>query len=315
MNAESTDRIITKIKREFGDEILNILNDPLTIELMLNSDGKLWIEKFGQSMYCYGDFSDAKAKSIISSVATLLDTVVNADNPILECELPIDGSRFEALLPPIVASPTFSIRKKATRIFTLDDYVSSNILTPKQKNHIFDAITARKNILVVGGTGTGKTTLSNAVIHGIANITPEHRIIIIEDTAELQCSTLNKVILRATNKVSMLQLLKATMRLRPDRIIVGETRGKEALDLLKAWNTGHPGGLATVHANSAKGGLTRIEQLISEVSSASMPELIAEAVNIIVFINKTNNGRKVEEIVEVVGYDKQRQEYLLNQII
>jgi len=315
MNNEATDRIITKIKREFGDEILNILNDPLTIELMLNSDGKLWIEKFGQNMYCHGDFSEAKAKSIITSVATLLDTVVNAENPILECELPVDGSRFEALLPPVVTSPTFTIRKKATKIFTLDDYVTSNILTPKQKTLIVNAITTRKNILVVGGTGTGKTTLSNAVIHGIANITPEHRIIIIEDTAELQCSTPNKVILRATNKVSMLQLLKATMRLRPDRIIVGETRGKEALDLLKAWNTGHPGGLATVHANSAKGGLTRIEQLISEVSSASMSELIAEAVNIIVFINKTNNGRKVEEIVEVRGYDKQRQEYLLNQII
>lgn len=315
MNIESNERIITKIKREFGDEILNILNDPLTIELMLNPDGKLWVEKLGQEAYCYGNFSDAKAKSIITSVATLLETVINAENPILECELPLDGSRFEALLPPIVISPTFTIRKKASKIFTLDDYINAKTITPKQSEVIIEAIKSRKNILVVGGTSTGKTTLSNAIINGIANITPDHRIIIIEDTAELQCSSKNKVILRATSKVSMLVLLKATMRLRPDRIIVGETRGKEALDLLKAWNTGHPGGLATVHANSAKGGLIRLEQLISEVSHANMSELIAEAVNVIIFIKKTNSGRKVEEIIEVVGFDKQKSEYLINQVL
>lgn len=315
MNLEATERIITKIKREFGDEILNILNDPLTIELMLNSDGKLWVEKLGQEMYCHGDFSEAKAKSIITSVATLLETTTNAENPILECELPLDGSRFEALLPPVVATPTFTIRKKASKIFTLDDYVNVGIITSNQKEIIVNAINARKNILVVGGTSTGKTTLSNAIIDGIAKNTPDHRIVIIEDTAELQCSSKNKVILRSTSKVSMLVLLKATMRLRPDRIIVGETRGKEALDLLKAWNTGHPGGIATVHANSAKGGLTRLEQLISEASHTSMAELIAEAINLIIFIKKTSSGRKVEEIVEVVGFDKQRAEYLINQVL
>lgn len=314
MNIEATDRIITKIKREFGDEILTILNDPLTIEIMLNPDGKLWVEKLGQDAYCFGDFLEAKAKSIITSVATLLDTVANTDNPILECELPLDGSRFEALLPPVVSSPTFTIRKKASKVFTLDDYVNAGTITAKQNEVIIEAIESRKNILVVGGTGTGKTTLSNAVLDGIAKISPDHRLVIIEDTAELQCNSKNKVFLRSTRNVSMLTLLKATMRLRPDRIIVGETRGKEALDLLKAWNTGHPGGIATVHANSAKGGLTRLEQLISEVSSTSMAELIAEAVNLIIFIKKTNNGRKVEEIAEVKGFDKVNLEYLINQV-
>lgn len=315
MNIEATDRVITKIKREFGDEILTILNDPLTIEIMLNPDGKLWVEKLGQDAYCFGDFLEAKAKSIITSVATLLDTVVNTDNPILECELPLDGSRFEALLPPVVSSPTFTIRKKASKVFTLDDYVNAGTITPRQNEVIIEAIGSRKNILVVGGTGTGKTTLSNAVLDGIAKISPDHRLVIIEDTAELQCNSKNKVFLRSTRNVSMLTLLKATMRLRPDRIIVGETRGKEALDLLKAWNTGHPGGIATVHANSAKGGLTRLEQLISEVSSTSMAELIAEAVNLIIFIKKTNNGRKVEEIAEVKGFDKVNLEYLINQVL
>lgn len=295
-------RVIEKIKRELGD-ILAYLEDRETIELMLNSDGKLWVEKLGKEMQCLGDFPEAKAKSIITAVSSLLDTTANSDNPILECELPLDGSRFEALLPPVVAKPTFTIRKKAVKIFTLDDYVASRILTLKQKETLTQAIEQRQNILVVGGTGSGKTTFSNAIIDGISKITPEHRIVIIEDTAELQCASENKVILRATDRVDMLRLLKATMRLRPDRIIVGETRGKEALDLLKAWNTGHPGGIATIHANSAYGGLTRMEQLISEATSAKMSKLIAEAVNLIVFISKTKEGRKIREIIRVIDFD------------
>ncbi|WP_291950054.1 P-type conjugative transfer ATPase TrbB [Campylobacter sp.] len=299
---------MTIIKREFGD-ILSYLEDKDTIELMLNSNGNLWLEKLGQDMKCLGSFSEAKAKSIITAVSSLLDTTINSDNPILECELPLDGSRFEALLPPIVAKPTFTIRKKAIKIFTLDDYVDSNILTPNQKQILIKAIKDRQNILIVGGTGSGKTTFSNAIIDGISKITPIHRIVIIEDTAELQCASKNKVILRATEHVDMLRLLKATMRLRPDRIIVGETRGKEALDLLKAWNTGHPGGIATIHANSAKGGLTRMEQLISEATSAKMSKLIAEAVNLIVFISKTKEGRKIQEIIKVEDY--RNDEYII----
>ena len=311
MNAEFQDRIIVKIKRELGDEILNFLYDDETIEIMLNSDSNLWVEKLRQNMQCLGKFSESKAKSIIGSVASFLDTTVNVDNPILECELPVDGSRFEALIPPVVATPTFTIRKKAIKIFTLDDYIKSEILTPKQKQIIEKAILERENILIVGGTGSGKTTFANAIIAGITRLTPEHRIIIIEDTAELQCASKNKVVLRTSDKADMLRLLKATMRLRPDRIIVGETRGKEALDLLKAWNTGHPGGIATVHANSAYGGLTRLEQLISEVSTTNMSELIAEAVNLVVFIKKTNNGRK---IIKISGFNNENKKYIFNQI-
>ncbi|OCS39193.1 conjugal transfer protein TrbB [Campylobacter fetus subsp. venerealis cfvi92/203] len=314
MNTEFQERIITKIRREFGDEIINILNDDKTIELMLNSDGKLWVEKLGSDMECWGNFPESKAKSIINSVASFLDTTANSDNPILECELPIDGSRFEALLPPVVSTPTFTIRKKAIKIFTLEDYQNSNILSQNQKNIIENAITTRQNILVVGGTGSGKTTFCNAIIDGMSRLTPDNRIIIIEDTAELQCSSRNKVILRSTDKVSMLRLLKATMRLRPDRIVVGETRGKEALDLLKAWNTGHPGGIATIHANSAYGGLTRLEQLISEATSAPMSELISEAVNLVVFIQKIKGGRKIQEIMQVKGFDKSKNQYITQQI-
>lgn len=189
LNEEYQDRIIIKIKREFGNELLQILNDPQTIEIMLNSDGKLWVEKLGADMECIGDFSEAKARSIITSVSSLLDTEVNIANPILECELPLDGSRFEALLPPVVAKPTFTIRKKAIKIFTLDEYVDSQIMTPRQKETISTAVKTRKNILVVGGTGSGKTTFSNAIIDEISKLTPAHRIVIIEDTAELQCAS------------------------------------------------------------------------------------------------------------------------------
>ncbi|HDX8141761.1 TPA: Flp pilus assembly complex ATPase component TadA [Campylobacter fetus subsp. venerealis] len=185
---EFQERIITKIRREFGNEILDIFNDDKTIEIMLNSDAKLWIEKLDSDMECWGKFPESKAKSIISSVASFLDTTANADNPILECEFPLDGSRFEALLPPIVSMPTFTIRKKAIKIFTLEDYLSNNILTENQKNLIENAIIDRRNILVVGGTGSGKTTFCNAIIDGMSKLTPEHRIIIIEDTAELQCA-------------------------------------------------------------------------------------------------------------------------------
>ncbi len=188
------------------------------------------------------------------------------------------------------------------------------MLTLEHYNILKNAIKDRKNILIVGGTGSGKTTFTNAILDSIVKTHPNHRLIIIEDTAEIQCVAKNKVILRATDKVSILRLLKATMRLRPDRIIIGEVRGKEALDLLKAWNTGHPGGVATVHANSAKGGLIRMEQLISEATTANMKELIAEAIDIVVYIEKTPKNRKIKEVIEVKSFDFNSNDYLIKSL-
>lgn len=310
---ESKLRIIEKIKRELGKEINDALNDDTVIEIMLNSDGSLWIERFGEEMTCIGTLSFSAAKSLIGTIASYLDTSITVEHPILECELPIDGSRFEALIPPVVAHPTFTIRKKAKKIFTLEDYVSNGILTPHQKEGLEEHIKHRKNILVVGGTGSGKTTFTNAIIDSIVKIDAAHRIVIIEDTAEIQCSAKNCVILRATADTNMLKLLKATMRLRPDRILVGEVRGKEALDLLKAWNTGHPGGVATVHANGALAGLVRMEQLVAEGTSANMQDLLGEAINVIVYIEKiaAAPGRKIKEIIEVEGYEPSSQSYII----
>lgn len=311
-------RLIEKIKRELGPVALAALEDPEVIEIMLNSDGSLWIEKHGEAMEQVSTIGESNAKALLGTIASYLDTTITADKPIIECELPIDGSRFEGLMPPVVSKPTFTIRKKAVKVFTLEDYLENKIITKEQLKIIQkaiynedDPIHKKKNILIVGGTGSGKTTLTNAIIDGMVKATPDDRIVIIEDTAEIQCLAKNNVILRSVEKVSMLSLLKATMRLRPDRILVGEVRGKEALDLIKSWNTGHSGGVATVHANSARAGLVRMEQLIAEATASPMQTLIAEAVNVVIFITKLAKGRIVKEIIEIKGFDPIKQDYII----
>lgn len=304
VTSEHDRRIKEKLKRELGPLICGLLEDTRVIEIMLNPDGSLWVERLGESMEKVGIMSAPQAESLMGTVASTLRTQITAQNPILECELPIDGSRFEALIPPVVAGPTFTIRKKAVQIFTLDNYVASGIMTVEQCNAIKQAVHDRLNILVVGGTGTGKTTLTNAIIQFMSEAFPHDRIAIIEDTGELQCSAENAVTMRAVDHVDMTRLLKATMRLRPDRILVGEVRDGAALALLKAWNTGHPGGAATVHANGADAGLIRIEQLVAEATQAPMQALIAEAVNLIISIEKVPHvGRRIKEVVKVVGFD------------
>lgn len=299
---EKQHRLLRKLRGELGPQILQALDDTSVVEIMLNSDGQLWIERHGQGMQHIGSMSALNAESLMGTIADALHTVVTRESPILEGELPLDGSRFEGLLPPLVSHPTFAIRKKASVVFTLPEYVEQGVITPSQLQSIQTAILKRSNILVVGGTGSGKTTLTNAIIDGIATSCPDDRLVVIEDTAEIQCNTKNKVMLHTSVNVDMLRLLRATMRLRPDRIVVGEIRGGEALALLKAWNTGHPGGVATVHANNALAGLVRVEQLIAEANSAtSMKNHIAEAVDLIIAIEKTKTGRRVTEILEVHG--------------
>lgn len=296
-NNELENRLHRKIIRELGKDVVSALEDDNVIEIMLNSDGKLWVDRLGRGMSCIGEMSSVNAIALLGTIADSLDTVVNKDFPILEGELPVDGSRFEGLIPPVVAKPTFTIRKKALMVFSLDDYVAQGIMLEEQKKLIQQAILEKRNILVVGGTGSGKTTLTNAIIKEMVSLTPEDRLVIMEDTAEIQCEAENAVILHTSINVSMQSLLKATMRLRPDRIIVGEVRGAEALALLKAWNTGHPGGIATLHANSADGGLVRLEQLIAEANVvADMKALINEAVDLVIFIEKSGGRRVISEI-------------------
>lgn len=296
-------RQMEALRRNVGVDVMRLLEDPGVVEVMLNPDGGLWVEAMGKGMHQVSTMDPVRSLSIINSVAALLGTVVTVDQPILECELPIDGSRFEALVPPLVHQPIFTIRKKALLVFSLDDYVTKGIMTVQQKETVEEAVANRENILVAGGTGTGKTTFANAVLHATSNITPEHRIVVIEDTLELQCAAPNTVFLRTSENTDMTRLLRATMRLRPDRIVVGEVRDGAALALLKAWNTGHPGGVGTVHANSAEAALVRIGQLIQEAGVPAQPELIAEAVNVVVSIKRTVDGRVVDQIARVAGFE------------
>ncbi|MGA2693181.1 MAG: P-type conjugative transfer ATPase TrbB [Opitutaceae bacterium] len=305
-STEKQERVREKLLRELGPNIRAALADPRVIEVVLNPDGKLWVERLGEEMQTVGDMAASNAESLMATIASSLSTTITRERPVLEGELPTDGSRFEGMIPPVVVRPSFAIRKKASRVFSLEEYVGNGIMTEAQRLAIVEAVKSRRNILVVGGTGTGKTTLLNAIILVISEVSPEHRVVIIEDTVELQCSSKNVVQLRTSDTVTMQGLLRVTMRLRPDRILVGEVRGAEALALLKAWNTGHPGGLATVHANDASAGLLRIKQLVEEGlrGGKADPEVIAEAVVLVVVIKKTSvaPGRRVTEMVRVLGY-------------
>ncbi|MDD5406954.1 MAG: P-type conjugative transfer ATPase TrbB [Sulfurovaceae bacterium] len=313
MLTDTQKRLHTKLRNELGREVVAALEDNDVIEIMLNSDNTMWIDKLSSGMEKIEKHS-CSAQIAIHTIASYLDTNITIENPILECELPLDGSRFEALVPPVVSHPSFTIRKKAKKIFTLDDYVKNKIITPQQKGVIEAAIQQHKNILIAGGTGSGKTTLTNAIIDSISTITPTDRMVIIEDTAEIQCQSENNVIFRATEFAPMVRLLKATMRYRPDRILVGEVRGGEALTLLKSWNTGHPGGVATVHANNAYAALVRLEQLVAEGTIADSRTVIAEAIDIVIFIEKTQQGRKVTDLLEVERYDFQKNKYITRSI-
>ena len=305
-SAEKQERVREKLLRELGPNIRGALADPRVIEVVLNPDGNLWVERLGEEMQVVGTMASSNAESLMATIASSLSTTITRERPVLEGELPTDGSRFEGMIPPVVVRPSFAIRKKASQVFSLAEYVRNGIMTEAQRLGVIEAVKSRWNILVVGGTGTGKTTLLNAIILVISEVSPEHRVVIIEDTVELQCSSKNVVQLRTSDTVTMQGLLRVTMRLRPDRILVGEVRGAEALALLKAWNTGHPGGLATVHANDASSGLLRIKQLIEEglQGGKADPEVIAEAVGLVVVIKKTSAapGRRISEMVRVLGY-------------
>ena len=302
-----TARLSEKLRRELGPVVLKALADPDVIEIILNPDGRIWVESHTAGMsQTDASMAPTQAENLIGTVAAALNAVANPQNPIIEGELPLTGSRFEGLLPPITPSPCFVIRKRASVLYTLDHYVKDNIVTRAQAIALRDAIAKRRNIVIAGGTGSGKTTLVNALIHEMVSLGDQaERFVIIEDTLELQCAARNALQLHTTDAADMTRLVRATMRLRPDRIIIGEVRGKEALALLKAWNTGHPGGITTLHANSASAALLRLLSLVEEAGVPAQPQLIAEAVNLLAFMERTSiTGRRLTELVHVEGYSQ-----------
>lgn len=305
--ALSTERRRAMLRSAMGPTISAALADASVVEIMVNPDGRLWLDRLGEGRIETGTIYDpAQVERIIRLVASHARGEVHASAPIVSAELPPHGEgageRFEGVLPPVALAPCFAIRKPAARIHTLVDYVADRIMSLPVADCLRRAVADRKNILVVGGTSSGKTTLANALLAEMAEA--EERVVLIEDTRELQCAVADVVALRTrAGSVTMADLVRSTLRLRPDRIIVGEVRGREALDMLKAWNTGHPGGIATVHANSALAALYRLEQLVQESVAVVPRRLIAEAIDIVVFISGRGRARRVDSILRVDGLD------------
>jgi len=298
------------LRTAFGSTIAAALADPAVIEVMVNPDGKLWIERASVGREDTGEhIASTEAERIIRLVAAHVRREVTDKAPIVSAELPETGERFEGVMPPVSPAPCFAVRKPADVLYRLGDYVGARIMSPRQAEALATAVRERCNILVVGGTSSGKTTLVNALLAEIADL--GERVVILEDTRELKCAAADCVSLRTKPGVATLaDLVRSTLRLRPDRIIVGEVRGPEALDMLKAWNTGHPGGITTVHANSAQAGLYRLEQLVQEAVITVPRELIVQAIDIIVYLEGRGLNRRVETVLELNNLDEDG-DYLL----
>ena len=337
MAVDRDTRIAEKVSRELGPAVLDLMVDERTEDVMRNPDGSLWAYRVGEGFVLVGEMSEEQAYSAVGTIASSRETVINHEHPILETELPLNGARFEALVPPVVRSPAFAIRMRPRRIFTLDDYETAGIITQKDdprnltarpknefvksvqglchKKVIERAVRNRMNILSVGATGAGKTTFANAVLDAVARVSPNDRVVIVEDTIELQCRVRNCVELRAGGNVSLNDCVRACLRLRPTRIVIGEVRGPEALELLKSWSTGHPGGVATIHAKSAGAGVAQFENLVAEATRAPKQTAIADTIQLVIFIDLDANipaGRKVREVAVVTGYQDGR--YVLEQV-
>jgi len=299
------------LRTALGPSIATWLEDPAVIEVMLNPDGRLWVDRLGHGISDTGELlTAADGERIVRLVAHHVGVEVHARSPRVSAELPEGGERFEGLLPPVVAAPAFAIRKPAVAVFTLGDYVAAGIMSGAQAETLREGVASRANILVAGGTGSGKTTLVNALLAEVA--TTGDRIVLIEDTRELQCAAPNLVAMRTKDGVvSLSDLVRSSLRLRPDRIPIGEVRGAEALDLLKAWGTGHPGGVGTIHAGTALGALRRMEQLIQEAVVTVPRALLAETIDLIAVLVRDGTGRRLAELARVEGIDPATGDYRL----
>jgi type IV secretion system protein VirB11 len=289
------------LRTALGPAIAAWLENPAIVEVMLNPDGRLWVDRLGGGLSDTGEtLSPADGERIVRLVAHHIGVEVHSRSPRVSAELPETGERFEGLVPPVVAAPAFAIRKPAVAVFTLDDYAQAGIMTRLQAAALHKAVADRRNILIAGGTSTGKTTLTNALLAEVAKTSD--RVVLIEDTRELQCAAPNLVALRTKDGVASLSdLVRSALRLRPDRIPIGEVRGAEALDLLKAWGTGHPGGVGTIHAGSGLGALRRLEQLIQEAVLTVPRALIAETIDVVAVLSGRGSERRLAELTHVDG--------------
>lgn len=305
-------RIKDDLLDAMGDTVRRWLSEDDVTDIILNppllgeADGRLWVTRLGREAEPVGFMTAEQATRFINVVAGSLNKEATINSPSVEGHLITDGSRIDGSVPPICEAPFFSIRKPASRIIPLSDYVARGQMTERQKGIIEAAVLKRTNILIVGGTGAGKTTLLNALIDTIVKLCPNHRFFIIEETVEIQCAAKNQVSTRTSHNIEIRDLVKKSLRNKPDRIVIGEARGKEMLDILIAWNTGHPGGAATIHSDIVDpvSALERVEDLMLIATNNPMSRMVARAINMIVCMGIDEEGsRRVTQIVSVKGHD------------
>ena len=301
---EQRERLLEKLTREIRGPIHKALLSKDVIEIVCNADGTVWQLGRKDGWEEIDALSPARADSILSTVAALTDNIVNPRSPQLQCAFPLDGSRFQGLTPPAVPASIFDIRKHSPHIFSIEEYVQDRIITSEQAAIIKQAVMARKNILISGGTCSGKTTLTKTIVE-LAHQTgqPGERFVIIEDTRELHCNAKNIVHVHAFTRELLSRFTQVAMRLRPDRVIVGEVRGREAYDLMYLLNSGHPGSFTTIHANNCRLALHKFLMLARESGEDVHPQRIVECFDIVISIRRTDRGLRVEEITKVVGHD------------
>ena len=317
-NEEVKERRLKVLEMSLGTSVMHYMHDDNVTEVIVNPDGKLWVDTFDKGFQNTGIVLDGEeTKRVIYAVADLSGQVIDLkEDPSLQADIPesrlFANCRFQAELPNIVEAPSFNIRKHSKQVFTLENYVKQGTMSKKQCEVIMEAIHAKKNIIAAGGTASGKTTLLNAILAEISKL--DERVITIEDTKELKCTAQNKVALTTTDTVDMENLLRKTLRLSPNRIVVGEVRGKEALILMDAWSTGHRGGCSTVHSDSAADTLFRLEDLVSRVSLSTQQAGIARAIDVIVYIARRATSRKAEEVLAIDGWDREKGEYITHRL-
>jgi P-type conjugative transfer ATPase TrbB len=305
----SRDHVGEMLVRYLGPAITSAFTNDDVTEIYVNpQDTAIRVDTRSRGRIATGDtIATHRVEMFLNAVATNLGLTLTVDNPCLEAELPATvfrGSRLQGFIPPVTAGPAFTIRKPPVTVYSLDDYVAAKILTVPQCAVLREAVAKHRNVLIAGGTNSGKTTFANAVLKEIADQFPQERLVILEDTVELRCATRDYVALRTNPRMSLADLVRSALRTSPNRVIVGEVRGPEALDLLDVWATGHPGGVATLHASSAEGALLRLDRLAQRANVPPQADLIAETVHLVVVLEGGNSGRRVSDLVQVDGIDR-----------
>lgn len=310
-------RTINSIKDALGSQFFTYLEEDDVTEIMRNPNGTLWVERVGQGMQRVGTITDAATNNVIKLVSSLLEKETKKDSPLLEGEFPIGGHRFAAQLPPVVSAPAFSIRKKINQTFTLEWYLEQGEMTQRQYQGLIETIKEGENVLISGGTSSGKTTFANAIIVKILELNSQTRILSVEDTYELVVNGENCAQYHTSLEVSQTMLVKTTLRMKPTWLIIGEVRGEEAMDLLVAFNSGHSG-FSTIHANDCMGALIKFQTLASMRNNAPsiLGRMIADCTHIVIqmHLDDFTKKRSIKEMKKVEKYDKATGEIILSDL-